>query len=135
MTNNGRQVKEKPRYKFTRAWNWKKVIGVERSKEIIAATSQLAGKAPGEPGWIAKYQAGLSQVCDGLTKEEIKAAEELAEEWNARGPDKANQHTNWEKNGITFLKNCADAGFHDFGVRMTFMVTVVNADGSISIVL
>lgn len=56
----------------------------EMATEVEKAVRRLSGKQSGEPGYIAKYQAGLKEVAKGLSADKIQEFKERAEEWKTK---------------------------------------------------
>ena len=55
-------------------------------EEIQEVVERLSGALPGTAEYFSKYQEGLKEICDGLSKDCIEDYRLLAESWNKVKP-------------------------------------------------
>jgi hypothetical protein len=85
MYNNGRSRQDK---KLTRArkFTFRHVVAYKHKEELEDKVRTLSGSAPGTTEYIAKYQAGLKNLCDEMSDEDIEEYRMTAKEWNEQAP-------------------------------------------------
>lgn len=85
--NRTRSVNEKESdFAHEGNWNWRRVLKLERHAEVIAAMEQKTSAKPGEPEWLALFQAGVTKVANSLSDEDKAELRRKAVEWTKEGP-------------------------------------------------
>lgn len=90
--NNGRKRQEK-KLSQARKYTFRHVVAHERKDDVEEAVRRLSGSTPGTTEYFKKYQSGLKELCDALSKEDILKYKEMAKEWTGRCPPKEIQRS------------------------------------------
>jgi hypothetical protein len=69
-----------------RKWNWRRVIAKNEKDAVAAQVKEISGAEPGSQEYFKEFQTGLTEYCNGLTREQKDAAKATAREWNENGP-------------------------------------------------
>ncbi|KIK80343.1 hypothetical protein PAXRUDRAFT_158936, partial [Paxillus rubicundulus Ve08.2h10] len=70
---------------------------------------------------IAKYQWAVNKVMGGLTQEEMKEAERLAEEWRQANPPAKVQAKTASQKGEKYLREFAKKMWRQYGMRVAVL--------------
>ena len=64
-----------------------KVVTALFRNEIHVIVAEKTSANPGERDWLKHHPAAVTQVMNGLNKEEMAEMEATRDEWNSEGPD------------------------------------------------
>ena len=82
LYNHAKAWGDKPKVVYRKKWTWKTIVAFTMKLQVEAKVKGLSGHEPGHQLYLAAYQQGLSQVCDGLSEEEREKAKRQADQWN-----------------------------------------------------
>ena len=74
-----------------RKYGFRHVVAHEMKEEVENEVQRLSEAEPGTKAYLAKYQAGLTIICEALTKEEKDGFMDMAVEWTEKQPPAEHQ--------------------------------------------
>ncbi|KIK81765.1 hypothetical protein PAXRUDRAFT_155299, partial [Paxillus rubicundulus Ve08.2h10] len=100
-----------------------------QKEEIQKVIEEEHGAKPGDQDMIAKYQWGVNKVMGGLTQEEMKEAERLAEEWRKEKPPAKVQAKTTSQKGEKYLREFAEEMWRQCGMRVAVLTAWKDGSG------
>ena len=122
-----RKRRSKKGVRFGKKWTARTVIEMQRKEEVLNETGAKAG----DKEMIGNYQRALNTVIQGLTDEELKAAEETALEWSNEGPPREIQVEFAYKRSGNIMEEFARKLYKDGGMRVAVLWGFQDVDGSV----
>lgn len=118
LQNRQTKKEKKPLIRY-RKLTWRQVVADRHAKDLEALVRELSGDAKkGSREYVAKYQTGLKQLCDGLSDEKRQEYKKVAEEWDAAGAPEAVQRKSVERHGADIVRQFAEQAYKMMGMRV-----------------
>jgi len=73
-------------HKYHKIYHLRDAVGVQYADRVSKLASRQSNAAPGTPAYLAAYPEALTTTIEGLSKEEKRGMQKLADEWNEEGP-------------------------------------------------
>ena len=72
--------------KYHKIYCLRDAVAVQYGDRVSELASRQSNAAAGTPAYLAAYPEALTTTLEGLSKEEKRGMQKLADEWNEEGP-------------------------------------------------